>query len=230
MEALRKVSCIIPFFNERDYIRHVLEVISRTNGISQVICVDDGSTDNASEIVATEFKEIKLIRLPKNYGKSYAVKKGLEEVINEHILLMDADLKDINALEISCAINAITRYNDIDMIILRRLKAPWFIKMYRIDTLLSGERILKANDLHNIFYNPVNGYQLEIAINLYMSRNNKKVFWSPSSALNTFKIKKLSPFKAIAKEMKMYTSLVQHAGFFNLVKLVIRFGKERLPE
>ena len=230
MDALQKVSCIIPFFNEREYILDVLKVINKANGISQVICVDDGSTDNAAEIVASEFKEVNLIRLKENYGKSHAVKKGLEAVVNEYILLVDADLKDLNAQEINCAITAITRYNEIDMIILRRLKAPWFIKLYRIDTLLSGERLLKANDLHRIFLNSVNGYQLEIAINLYMSRNNKKVFWSPSSALNTFKVEKLAPLKAIAKEMKMYTSLLQHAGFINLVKLVLRFGKEKLPE
>jgi glycosyltransferase involved in cell wall biosynthesis len=227
---LQKVSCIIPFFNEKEYIRQVLKAIRKADGISQVICVDDGSTDNTSEIVIREFSEVKLIQLEKNQGKSFAVKKGLEEVISEYVLLIDADLRDLNAGEISCAIDAIIRYNHIDMIILRRWKAPWFIKLYRIDTLLSGERLLKAEDLQRIFSSSVTGYQLEIAINLYMNQNNKKVFWYPSSALNTFKFQKFSPFKAIAKEMGMYASLVQHAGFINLIILLMRFGKEKLPE
>lgn len=228
MSLLRgKVSCIIPFYNERRFIRNVLEIIKRTEGISQVICVDDGSTDNTSEVVAA-FPEVKLITLDRNYGKSYAVKRGLEEVVNEYVLLVDADLKDLDEAEIGSAINAITGCSAIDMIILRRTNSPWFIKMYRIDTLLSGERLLRTDDLKHIFRNKVKGYQLEIAINLYMYRNKKKVFWSPSSALNTFKLKKLSSFRAIAKEMSMYASIVQHAGLINLLGLLTLFGKKKI--
>lgn len=223
-----KVSCIIPFYNERRYIRNVLDIAGKTPGISQVICVDDGSTDNTAEVVL-QFPEVKLIRLDRNHGKSYAVKKGLEEAENEYVLLMDADLKNLDEKELNRAIKAITGNSGIDMIILRRLKAPWFIKMYRIDTLLSGERLLRTRDLKHIFNNKVNGYQLEIAINLYMYCNKKKVYWSPSSALNTFKLQKLSSLRAIAKEMGMYGSLVQHAGLIRLFGLVTRFGKEQLP-
>lgn len=224
-----KVTCIIPFYNERKYIRHVLRVISKAEGISRVICVDDGSTDDTARIITTEFPQVQLIRLDKNYGKSYAVKRGLEEVQDEYVLLVDADLKDLDHREITDAISAITTCPEIDMVIMRRLKAPWFIRMYRIDTLLSGERLLRKDDLQQILHSGVNGYQIETAINLYMYRNKKKVFWSPSSALNTFKLQKHSSLKALAKEMSMYASLVHHAGFINLFGMVARFGKQRVP-
>ena len=224
-----KVSCIVPFYNERNYIRSVLEVLQSVEGISQVICVDDGSTDESADIVSAEFPQVELVRLEKNHGKSHAVKKGLEAVTGEYVLLIDADLKDLSACDISKAIDAITSAGEIDMIILRRLKAPWFIRMYRIDTLLSGERLLRTCDLRRIFNKPVDGYQLEIAINLYMYRNKKKVFWSPSSAVNTFKFKKQSPVRAIAREMIMYASLVQHAGLMSLFGLMAKFGKQRVP-
>lgn len=225
-----RVTCIIPFYNERKYISAVLDAVCRIKGITQIICVDDGSNDNTSRIIDARYPAIKLIRLQANHGKSYAVKKGLQFAHGEHILLIDADLRNINTREIDKAITAISRCSFIDMIILRRLNATWLLRMFRIDTLLSGERILRKQDLLEIFRHPVSGYQLEVAINVYMYKNNKTAFWSPSSAQNTFKFKKFSSLKALVRETKMYWSLVRHAGIFTLYILISRFCKEKVPD
>ena len=142
MQINAHTSCIIPFYNEGYRIFQVLEVITQINSISQIICIDDGSTDNTADLIAENWPAIELIRLPENEGKAAAIRHGVSHAKYENILLMDADLQSIAKAEIEKAIQAIAQHN-LDMIILRRINAPWFVKFDRGDTLLSGERIIK---------------------------------------------------------------------------------------
>ena len=50
--------------------------------------------------------------------------------------------------------------------------------------------MLKTTDLYQILKQPIEGYQLEIAINMYMQQHKKQVVWFPFSAENTFKAQK----------------------------------------
>ena len=171
----KNFSCIIPFYNESTRILPVLKIITEVPMISQIICVDDGSTDSISETIRKLYPNIILICLARNSGKATAIQEGLEAVVNEYVLLMDADLKKVKEYEISAALNAVSQH-DIDMLILRRMNAPWFVKIDRSDVLFSGERILKRIDLAAILTRNVVRYQLEIAINIYMQENGKKVY------------------------------------------------------
>ena len=48
-----KVSVIIPVYNASDYLRPALDsVLGGTLDDIEVICVDDGSTDNSREIIS----------------------------------------------------------------------------------------------------------------------------------------------------------------------------------
>jgi glycosyltransferase involved in cell wall biosynthesis len=225
----KKVSCIIPFYNEKRYIRRVLNVITRLDCISEIVCIDDGSTDHTGELVRSEYPDVKLLRRRRNRGKAEAVKLALDVISTDFVLLVDADLKNLEDAEIRTAVTAMKNQPDIDMIIMRRTRVPWYLRLCRIDTLLSGERLLRASDLRSILRKPVNGYQLEIAIDLYMYEDNRKVYWIPSTARNTFKYEKLASVRSLVKDMKMYGSLMTHAGPGNLVRLVANFGRERLP-
>ncbi|MDB5262195.1 MAG: glycosyl transferase family protein [Adhaeribacter sp.] len=136
-----QVSCIIPFYNEGYRVFEVLEVVTQVKSITQVICIDDGSTDNTAQLIQDHWPTVELVRLPQNKGKAAAIRHGLQKAENENILLMDADLQSINKEEVEKAIRAIARQN-LDMIILRRINAPWFVKFDLGDILLSGERIV----------------------------------------------------------------------------------------
>ena len=43
------VSAIVTFYNEEKRIFYVLDVIEAIQSIDEIICVDDGSTDDAAE-------------------------------------------------------------------------------------------------------------------------------------------------------------------------------------
>ena len=74
----KKISIIIPAYNESAGIAETLkELITYVNmEESEIIVVDDGSTDNTADIVCG-FQEVKLIGHNKNKGYGTAIKTGV---------------------------------------------------------------------------------------------------------------------------------------------------------
>jgi glycosyltransferase involved in cell wall biosynthesis len=227
MQITAQTTCIIPFYNEEDRVLQVIEVVTQIKGITQIICIDDGSTDDTSDHILANWPQVTLVRLPYNQGKAAAIRQGVKLAKNETILLMDADLQSINKAEVEKAIQAIGQHN-LDMLILRRINAPWFVKFDRGDTLLSGERLVKKKDLVHILNQEVNHYQVELAINLYMQKHKRNVRWMPWSATNTYKAKKIGLVKGYQKEFKMFTDIVMYAGLKNIIKQITLFATKEV--
>ena len=89
-----KVSVVMPVYNAEDYIKPAIEtVLSQTLCDFELICVDDGSTDESVEIVksfAAKDDRIKLIEMS-HIGVSTARNKGLLKAQGEYIIFLDAD-------------------------------------------------------------------------------------------------------------------------------------------
>lgn len=230
-KKIEKVTCIIPFYNEDACnVIKTLKIVLKVPEVNNVILVDDGSksisTHNFLQLSISNKNNVKIMRLKKNYGKSFAIKFGLSVAKDENIILLDADLKNIDQDEIS---NAINKYIllDLDMLILRRVNSLPLVKLIRADTLLSGERILKKHHLSQILMSGVDGYQLEVATNQYFIDNNlyKKCYWSPSSAVNNYKFRKIKFFKGIFKDLKMYVNLIKYIGVRNYYNQFSNFCK-----
>lgn len=104
------LSIVIPAYNEAERLpptlRSVLEFVRREGRQAEVIVVDDGSTDGTSDetrrIGAGE-PTVRLIRLPQNRGKGYAVRTGVVNATGDFILFADADgstpIEEIHRLE-----------------------------------------------------------------------------------------------------------------------------------
>jgi len=95
------LSIIIPAFDEQarlgETIKKILSFVKRENLVTELIVVDDGSSDATSEVAkktVAEFPDIKtnVIRYEENRGKGYAVRKGLQASTGEIALFSDADL------------------------------------------------------------------------------------------------------------------------------------------
>ncbi|MFD2248604.1 glycosyltransferase family 2 protein [Pontibacter ruber] len=220
-----KATCIIPCYNEGERIAQVLEVITKVRGITQIVCVDDGSTDGTADYIETYWPEVQLVRMPYNQGKAAAIGHGVKAVENELVLLMDADLQELKREEIEHAIDSFRLHPAIDMIILRRINSPWFVRWYRSDILLSGERLLRKSDLEQVMQSKMKRYQLEVAINRYMLKNKKIVRWMPWSAMNTYKVDKLGILDGSKKEFKMYVEIVSFVGFTHMMVQLASFTK-----
>jgi len=99
-KGYRKLTVIIPVYNEESTIGQVLESVLSID-ISpltkEVIVVDDGSTDATPEIVreqAASYDEItKVYVSPVNFGKGAAIREGLKYATGDIILIQDANLE-----------------------------------------------------------------------------------------------------------------------------------------
>ena len=228
MQSPYPISCIIPFFNEGERIFPVLRMLKQIPEIAQIICIDDGSKDNTGFAIKKTWPEITLISMPEKEGKSTAIKQGLAVAKTEYVLLMDADLQWLNGGEIQQAIVTVQQEKFIDMLILRRITAPWFFKIDRRDVLFSGERILRKADLERVMQNHVSGYQLEIAINQYMLQNHKMVRWMPWSASNTHKVKKWGLAYGAKREISMFREMLVYAGFMAYLRQILVFARKKV--
>ena len=98
---MSKLSFIIPFYNEEDVVKNLFlsikEAIDRKISDHEIICIDDGSTDNTFDELkkARDLnKNCKIISLTRNFGHQAAISTGLEVAEGDYILVIDADLQD----------------------------------------------------------------------------------------------------------------------------------------
>jgi len=85
-------SVIITVYNKENYIKHTLNsVLKQSFQDFEVIVVNDGSTDNSTEIIsAFKDKRITLIST-KNQGASLARNTGIKKANSDYIALLDGD-------------------------------------------------------------------------------------------------------------------------------------------
>lgn len=89
-----KVSVIIPVYNAERFLEQCIKSLqAQTMAEFELICVDDGSTDNSVKIIE-EFQErdwrIKLLH-EENKGGGAARNLGMTEASGEYLLFLDAD-------------------------------------------------------------------------------------------------------------------------------------------
>jgi len=92
---IKKLSIIIPCYNEQDTILNILEEVGKFNDFEkEIIIIDDGSTDKTKEILKSlDDDSIKKIFSEKNYGKGRAIRTGIKESSGDIVLIQDADLE-----------------------------------------------------------------------------------------------------------------------------------------
>jgi glycosyltransferase involved in cell wall biosynthesis len=84
------VSVVIPCYNQAHFLADAIEsVLSQRHRNFEVMVVDDGSTDNTSE-VASRYEEVRLIRQD-NRGLAAARNRGLAEARGEYVVFLDSD-------------------------------------------------------------------------------------------------------------------------------------------
>lgn len=90
----KKISVIIPLYNNERYIINCIEsVIKQKYDNIEIIIVDDGSTDNSYNLVKEKYRGFKNIVLmtQKNQGPSVARNRGISHATGEWILFLDSD-------------------------------------------------------------------------------------------------------------------------------------------
>ena len=88
------ISVIMPVYNTSQYLRRSIEsVLNQTFKDFELICINDGSTDNSLQILeeyATTDSRIKIIN-QENSGAGYSRNVGISRSTGKYLAFLDAD-------------------------------------------------------------------------------------------------------------------------------------------
>jgi len=96
------ISIVIPVFNEEDNLKELLDrcldVCEKMDKSFEIILVDDGSSDQSTEIIARMSQEnsgkVIGVFLNRNYGQHAAIMAGFKESRGDIVVTLDADLQN----------------------------------------------------------------------------------------------------------------------------------------
>jgi dolichol-phosphate mannosyltransferase len=99
---MKSIAVVAPVFNEEDcivkFIHEVTKVFDSMNGYKwRLILVENGSTDKSWQLIQAERKlrsDVDVIRLSRNFGMDGGLTAGLEEVVEDAVVIMVSDLQD----------------------------------------------------------------------------------------------------------------------------------------
>ena len=137
-------SFIIPVHNEEKNLAPLMNEIEavreKLDGASEVLFVNDGSTDQSPvvlEDLTKKFQSVRVITFEKNAGQSAAFSEGIKQAAGEVIITMDADLQN-NPADVP---HLLRYYPQFDVVIGRRI--------HRRDSLKKKFSSFIANAIRN---------------------------------------------------------------------------------
>lgn len=97
--AVPALTIVVPVYNEAARLEpnlgRVLAYVDARAWDTELVCVDDGSTDGSGDVLrrlAAAEPRLRVLALPTNRGKGAAVRGGMLAARGETVLFMDADL------------------------------------------------------------------------------------------------------------------------------------------
>ncbi len=138
MQTKTAVSIVMPIYNVSRFLEQSLGgLLKQTLKNIEIICVNDGSTDNSLNIVnyyAREDKRIKIVD-GTNHGYGYAMNRGFELANGEYIGILEPD--DYADNEMFESLYKIAKQNDLDVV-----KSNYYIYREKIGTNVFEEVLI----------------------------------------------------------------------------------------
>jgi glycosyltransferase involved in cell wall biosynthesis len=163
MSEYKKVSIIIPVYNERSTIEQVLAQVklALTAGLEkEIILVDDCSTDGTTQMLKNlTDRSLKIFFHESNQGKGAALKTGFEQASGDIVVIQDAD-QEYDPAEIEKVIDPIVHSGAQVVYGSRYLKPSeglgfwhsFFNQVFtRVGNLLTGQKVTDLMTCYKAF-------------------------------------------------------------------------------
>lgn len=183
-----KISVIVPVYNVEKYLKACLKsLVNQTLKDIEIICVNDGSTDNSPAILdefAEKYPQVKIINKA-NGGISSARNTGIREAQGEYIGFVDSDdrvSKDFYKALYDCA----KKYNS-DIACSNIVRCGKIIRKYKLKYKKEAsytddyEKLKIANiPKHNYVWNKIYKRDALLNLNIYFPENMvyEDIYWS----------------------------------------------------
>ena len=222
---MKKLSIIIPVYNEKDTI---LEILKRVENVDlslekEIIIIDDGSVDGTKEILKKLEGQYKILYHSKNQGKGAVLRTGFKQANGDFTLIQDADL-EYDPKEYHQLLKPLIQ-NKADIVYgSRNLKDnPRFKKSYYwgvlfiswLTNILYGSNLTDVYTCYKVFKTPIlkemdlesNGFEFEEEITIKALKKKLRILeipinYSPRSLKEGKKIKWWDGVKAIWAMLK----------------------------
>ena len=184
------VSIVIPAFNEAEAIGHVVEKLKKALPLTEIIVVNDGSTDQTARVALDV--GAKVINHDRNLGYGASLRTGVKETKGNYVLFCDADgqhsIEDVLNLIQSCDGHDMVvgaRDSESHIPIMRypgKVILKGFANMLigtKIPDVNSGLRIVRKEVLQRYIHLMPNGFSFSTTSTFALLKARFSIKWVP---------------------------------------------------
>ena len=169
-----RAAVIIPVFNEGDRVLEVAEAAMDCHNISEVVAVNDGSTDN-TQIILEKISNLTIINHPENRGKGQALDTGMTFVREQgydQAVFLDGDLLGIKPDHIHDLLLPLQTRSYMSIGYLGLRKAVVKSSILQNWGALSGQRAIRTEIWDLLSEQDKKGWNIEAALNARLRKHN----------------------------------------------------------
>ena len=169
MVEFKSLTAIVPFYNEEAYIEESLSRLINADLFSEIILVNNNSSDNSVRIVSKyllDYSHITLIHAVEEEGKGYAVLEGIKQTTSTHVIVHDADL-EYSPVDIEEMLE-IAKMHPNDLILGSRIKGNKVRKNIYFYTYF-------INRLFSLLFSVMNFYKISDISSCYQINSTKSL-------------------------------------------------------
>lgn len=189
-----QLTILIPAFNEAETIGTVLAQLRALYPSSEILVVDDGSTDDTSALARAH--DVRIVRHPYNKGNGASIKTGLRNATRDLVIIFDADgqhdTQDIEKLvdqigEYDLVVGARDENSQTDFG--RRLyhhvlnMLATYLSGMQVPDATSGFRVARRAELMQFIHLLPNGFSTPVTTSLAFIKAGYSVKFVPTTML-----------------------------------------------